>query len=55
MVKSESHNNLIFDMAVPEDLMGQKNAIKQQLDDKLNDRSEKKIYTVITFDPAAFN
>ncbi len=55
MVKSESHNNLIFDMAVPEDLMGQKNAIKQQLDDKLNERSEKKIYTVITFDPAAFN
>jgi cation diffusion facilitator family transporter len=55
MVKSETHTNLIFDMAVPEDLMAQKNAIKQQLDDKLNERSDTKIYTVITFDLAAFN
>ena len=55
MVKSETHTNLIFDMAVPEDLMAQKNVIKQQLDDKLNERSDTKIYTVITFDLAAFN
>lgn len=55
MVKSGSHTNLIFDMAVPTDLMGQKNVIKQQLDDKLNAKSDTKIYTVITFDPTAFN
>ncbi len=55
MAKSESHINLIFDMAVPENLMAQKNVIKQQLDDKLNEHSNTKIYTVITFDLTAFN
>jgi cation diffusion facilitator family transporter len=55
MVKSESHTNLIFDMAVPEDRMGQKNAIKQQLDSILNEPGDTRIYTVITFDFTAFN
>ncbi len=52
MVKSDAHTKLIFDMAVPSDRMGQKNAIKETLDGKLNEDSPTSIYTVITFDPA---
>ena len=52
MVKSDAHTKLIFDMAVPSDLMAQKNAIKETLDGKLNENSPASIYTVITFDPA---
>ena len=55
MVKSDAHTKLIFDMAVPNDLMTQKNAIKETLDGKLNENSQRKIYTAITFDPAGFN
>lgn len=51
MVKSDAHTKLIFDMAVPGDLMRQKNAIKETLDGKLNENSQTRIYTVITFDP----
>ena len=52
MVKSDAHTKLIFDMAVPSDLMAQKNAIKETLDGKLNENSPASFYTVITFDPA---
>ena len=52
MVKTGTHTNLIFDLEVPFDLMGQKSAIKQQLDSKLN-TGETVYYTVITFDSAA--
>ena len=52
MVKSDAHTKLIFDMAVPSDLMAQKNAIKEILDGKLNENSPASFYTVITFDPA---
>ena len=52
MVKSDGHIKLIFDMAVPSDLMGQKNTVKETLDGKLNENSPNTVYTVITFDPA---
>ena len=55
MACSTGHTNLIFDIALPSDLYPQKKTIKQQLDQQLNDREEQTYYTVITFDPAAFN
>ena len=51
MVKTDAHTNLIFDLEVPFDLMGQKSAIKQRLDAALN-TGETVYYTVITFDSA---
>lgn len=50
MVKSEAHIKLVFDMAVPQELMGQKNAIKETLDGKLSELCGQKIYTAVTFD-----
>ena len=55
MVQGSGHTNLIFDVAVPEDLMNQKAQIKKQLDQKLNRDASCTYFTVITFDPAAFN
>ena len=55
MARSTGHNNLIFDVTLPSDLTGKEKAIKQQLDDQLANRETGKYYTVITFDPAAFN
>ena len=55
MVQGSGHTNLIFDVALPEDLMGQKAAIKARLDEKLNQNAPCTYFTVITFDPAAFN
>ena len=55
MVQGTGHTNLIFDVALPEDLMGKKAEIKTQLDQKLNQNAPCTYFTVITFDPAAFN
>ena len=55
MACSTGHNNLIFDVTLPSDLAGKEKAIKQQLDEQLAIRETGKYYTVITFDPAAFN
>lgn len=55
MARSTGHNNLIFDVTLPSDLAGKEKAIKQRLDDQLAIRETGKYYTVITFDPAAFN
>lgn len=55
MVRGAGHTNLIFDIALPQDLEGEKKAIKQSLDSQLNERNDTMIYTVITFDPEAFN
>ena len=54
MVRGGGHTNLIFDMTVPADLMGQKKAIKQQLDQALSGQPMR-YYTVITYDSAVFN
>jgi divalent metal cation (Fe/Co/Zn/Cd) transporter len=50
MVKSDAHTKLVFDMAVPQELMAQKKAIKDHLDGNLSKLCGRKIYTVITFD-----
>ena len=55
MVVSPGHTNLIFDMAVPADLTGKEKEIKNRLDQALNQTGDTLYYTVITFDPEAFN
>ena len=55
MVRGAGHTNLIFDIALPHDLEDRKKQIKQTLDSALNAANETMIYTVVTFDPEAFN
>ena len=55
MVKGKGHTNLIFDVALPNDLRGREKAIKQAVDEALQVLDREKFYTVITFDPDAFN
>ncbi len=55
MARSTGHNNLIFDVTLPSDLRGKEKYIKQTLDQEIATRETGKYYTVITFDPAAFN
>ncbi len=55
MVRGTGHINLIFDIALPMDLNNRKKQIKQELDEQLNAHYPVMIYTVITFDPEAFN
>lgn len=54
MVRGQSHNNLIFDLAVPKQLRGKEKELHQRLLDALSDEP-KKYYLVITYDEAAFN
>ena len=55
MVQGSGHTNLIFDMVIPEEMMGKKAEIKAQLDKILNQNAHCTYYTVITFDLASFN
>ena len=55
MVKGKEHTNLIFDVALPHDLKGREKALKQAVDEALDSLNREKFYTVITFDPEAFN
>ena len=55
MVTGNGHTNLIFDVALPDSLSGRENEIKKRLDQKLNQDARMTYYTVITFDPEAFN
>lgn len=55
MVPGTEHTNLIFDITFPTELRGQENTIKSALENALNDLGEGIYYTVITFDPVAFN
>ena len=55
MVKGKGHTNLIFDVALPHDLKGREKVIKQAVDGALEALDREKFYTVITFDPEAFN
>ena len=54
-VRGKAHTNLVFDMALPTQLMGQKKQIKKQMDEALAQRESKTYYTVVTFDIASFN
>ena len=55
MVPGAGHTNLIFDVALPPEMLCQKQEIQTSLETALNDLGEGKYYTVITFDNAAFN
>ncbi len=54
MVKGEGHTNLIFDVCLPISMKGQEKAIQTKLEQQLTEQEGQKIYTVITFDPEAF-
>ena len=55
MVKGEVHTNLIFDVALPQDLRGKEKALRTNLETYLNRDSSITYHLVITFDPEAFN
>ena len=55
MVPGSGHTNLLFDLAVPADMIKEHEQIQQSLESALNDLGEGTYYTVITFDNAAFN
>lgn len=55
MVRGSGHTNLIFDVALPQDLRGREKAFQTGLNGHLNEGSHMTYYTVITFDPAEFN
>lgn len=55
MVPGAGHTNLIFDIALPLELTGEEATIQQSLEKALNDLGQGTYYTVITFDPLAFN
>lgn len=56
MVRGTGHTNLIFDVALPADLMGKEKHIGKTIDAALAARGDNMTYyTVITFDNGAFN
>lgn len=55
MVRSSGHINLIFDMALPAELMPRQKQIKAELDRLLKQQEAVELYTVVTFDLASFN
>jgi len=54
MVSAGGHTNLIFDVALPQDLQSSQKEIKKSLDTALAETGET-YYTVVTFDPESFN
>ena len=55
MVSGKGHTNLIFDMALPSELMPRKKQLKDTLDRQLETEESGKYYTVITFDMSSLN
>ena len=52
MVPGEGHTNLIFDVALPLELRGQENELKEALEQALSALDGRRYYCVITFDMA---
>ena len=52
MVPGEGHTNLIFDVALPMELRGQENELKEALEQALSALDGRRYYCVITFDMA---
>ena len=50
MVRGTGHSNLIFDVALPHDMAGQKADIKKHIDETLQQEDGGVYHTVITFD-----
>ena len=55
MCKAPNHTNLIFDISLPLDFVGQEKHIQNRIEQALTMKENTTIYTVITFDPVAFN
>ena len=53
MVEGIAHTNLIFDIALPYELMDRREEIRRHLDHSLNQAGAHTYYTVITFDPTS--
>ena len=54
MTQGRQHVNLIFDVSLPTDLQGQKQAIQERVEQGLNQGQEQAYHVNITFDNAAF-
>ena len=54
MVQGRRHMNLVFDVPLPNDLLGQKESIRQQVEDALNAGGGRIYHVKITFDNEAF-
>lgn len=55
MVKGHGHTNLIFDIALPQDLQDREKAIRAEINHALDEKDQGMYRTVITFDPEDFN
>lgn len=55
MCKTPTHINLIFDVSLPLSFVGQEKRIQNKIEQTLTLKENTTIYTVITFDPMAFN
>ena len=55
MVRGSGHSNLIFDVSLPGDLENRRRQLQAMLEDTLTAEENSRIFTVITFDPVAFN
>lgn len=55
MVQGADHTNLIFDMVLPSELMGERYCIKEKLDAFLAQLDGNTYYTVIEYDMEGFN
>ncbi len=55
MVRGTGHTNLIFDIALPRDWLKREKEIKSNIAQALDALNQGTYYTVITFDPEAFN
>jgi len=54
MIQGRKHMNLVFDVALPNDLLGKKDAIRQYIEDRLNEEGPLVYHVKITFDNADF-
>ena len=55
VVPGKRHMNLIFDVALPEDLSSRKKAICTAVEQTMLETDGKEYHAVVTFDPVAFN
>ena len=55
MVPGRKHMNLVFDVALPSDLQGKENLIRQGIEETLNEEGPLTYHVKITYDSAAFD
>ena len=54
MIQGRKHMNLVFDVALPNDLLGKKQAIREYIEARLNEEGPLTYHVKITFDNADF-